>query len=115
MPGVIVDRYGSVVVIELTTAGADRWRESIADACLALDGVDTVYERSDVDVRQREGLELRAGLVRGAEPPERIVVHEDGAQYFVDVRAGHKTGFYLDQRNARTAIAAIAADRKSVV
>jgi len=112
LPGVIVDRYGSVVVIELTWVGADRWRDAIADACLSLDGVTSVYERSDIEVRQREGLAERTGLLRGVEPPERVEVSEDGATYLIDVRSGHKTGFYLDQRESRSTVRALARDRK---
>jgi len=112
LPGVIIDRYGPVVVMELTTAGADHWRDAIADACLSLDGVTSVFERSDVDMRMREGLEMRTGLLRGSEPPERVMVHEDGAQFAVDVRAGHKTGFYLDQRESRSAVRSLSGGRK---
>ena len=112
LPGVIVDRYDSVAVLELTSAGADHWRDAIADACFALDGIESVYERSDLDVRDREGLAVRTGLLRGAEPPERISIHEDGATYRIDVRSGHKTGFYLDQRESRAAVRALSSGRK---
>lgn len=112
LPGVIIDRYGSVAVMELTTAGADYWRDALADACMSLDDVSTVWERSDVDMRVREGLEQRTGLLRGSEPPERVTVHEDGAQFAVDVRAGHKTGFYLDQRESRAAVRSLSSGRK---
>ena len=112
LPGVIIDRYGSVAVLELTSAGADRWRDAIADACLSLDGITSVYERSDLEVRAHEGLQHRTGLLRGPEPPERVEVHEDGAGFVVDVRGGHKTGFYLDQRESRVAVRSLAAGRK---
>ena len=112
LPGVIADRYGPWVVVELTSTGADRWRDAIADALSALAGVAGVYERSDVAVREREGLSPRAGVLRGPEPPRRITVTEDGRRYEVDVRAGHKTGFYLDQRDNRTTVARLAAGRR---
>lgn len=112
LPGVIVDRYDSVAVLELTSAGADHWRDAIADACLALDGVESVYERSDVEVRDREGLSVRSGLLRGVEPPDRISIHEDGASFHIDVRSGHKTGFYLDQRESRAAVRSLSSGRK---
>lgn len=112
LPGVIVDRYDSVAVLELTSAGADHWRDAIADACFALDGIESVYERSDLDVRDREGLAVRTGLLRGVEPPERISIHEDGATYRIDVHSGHKTGFYLDQRESRAAVRALSSGRK---
>ena len=112
LPGVIIDRYGSVAVVELTSAGADRWRDAIADACLSLDGITSVYERSDLEVRDREGLRQSTGLLRGSEPSERVEVHEDGARFVVDVRGGHKTGFYLDQRESRAAVRALSSGRK---
>ena len=108
----IVDRYGPTAVIELTSAGADRWRDAVADACARMAGVGSVYERSDVDVRAREGLRERTGLLRGEEPPEFVEMREDGAAFFVDVRRGHKTGFYLDQRDSRAAVRAVAAGRR---
>jgi 23S rRNA (cytosine1962-C5)-methyltransferase len=112
VPGLIADRYGSVVVCQLTSAGAERWRDVIADALFTVPGVTSVYERSDVDVRQREGLQPRTGLMRGFEPPDEVVIEENGALFAVDVRHGHKTGFYLDQRNARAAMAKWATGRR---
>jgi 23S rRNA (cytosine1962-C5)-methyltransferase len=112
LPGVIVDRYADVVVVQLSTPGADRWRDVLADALAELPGVLTVYERSDGDGRQREGLDERVGVLRGDEPPAEVIVHEGPWRFAVDVRAGHKTGFYLDQRDSRTAIAGLAAGRR---
>lgn len=108
-PGLIADRYGDTVVCQFTTAGADRWRDVIADALFALDGVRSVYERSDADVRQREGLEPVVGHLRGDEPPGDITIHEGRWRFAIDVANGHKTGFYLDQRNARGEIESLAA------
>ncbi len=112
VPGLIADRYGAFVVVELTTAGAERWRDTIADSLAGLPGVDGVYERSDIDVRRREGLEQRVGRLRGVEPPDLLSIEEDGATFAVDVRRGHKTGFYLDQRESRRAIADLATGRR---
>jgi 23S rRNA (cytosine1962-C5)-methyltransferase len=116
LPGVVADRYDDVVVCELTSAGADRWRPVIAEALGDLDGVATVYERSDQAVRGREGLEPRTGLLVGAEPPGIAVFHETltkgRCSFGVDVRRGHKTGFYLDQRESRAVVAGLAADRR---
>jgi 23S rRNA (cytosine1962-C5)-methyltransferase len=112
VPGLTADRYGDTVVCQLTTAGADAWRDVIADALIALPGVRTVFERSDADVREREGLDARVGLMRGDEPDPSLVAHEGRWQFAVDVAGGHKTGFYLDQRNARAAIAGLAAGRR---
>jgi 23S rRNA (cytosine1962-C5)-methyltransferase len=112
VPGLIADRYGDTVVTQLTTAGAEHWRDVLHDALAALPGVRCVYERSDADVREREGLDARVGLVRGGAPDPALVAHEDGRAYAVDVEGGHKTGFYLDQRNARRVIAGVAAGRR---
>lgn len=112
VPGLTADRYGDTVVCQLTTVGADAWRDVLADALVGLPGVACVYERSDADVREREGLASRVGLLRGPEPDPGLVAHEDGLRYAVDVAGGHKTGFYLDQRDSRRAVAAHAAGRR---
>ena len=75
VPGVVADRYGTTIVLQLTTAGADAWREVVADALISLPGVTCVYERSDADIRQREGLEARSGVLRGALPTTEMVIH----------------------------------------
>lgn len=108
VPGLIADRYANTVVCQLTTAGAERWREVIADTLFGLDGVDSVYERSDAEVRTREGLEPAVGLLRGSEVPGELTIREGRWQYAVDVAGGHKTGLYLDQRNARAALEPLA-------
>lgn len=97
LPGVVADRYGDVVVMQFLTAGAEAWRETLADLVVDLTGVRTIYERSDVDVRKLEGLPERVGDLRG-EAPERVEITESGLRFWVDVRKGQKTGFYLDQR-----------------
>ena len=112
VPGLVADRYGDTLVCQLTTAGADAWRDVLADALAALPGVSHVYERSDGDVRAREGLGERTGVLRGGEPPADLVAHEAGFRFHVDVAGGHKTGFYLDQRDARHAVAAFAPGRR---
>ena len=113
VPGLIADRYGDTIVCQLTTAGAERWREVLADALASLPGVRVVHERSDADVREREGLAPRVGPLRGhASADPGLVAHECGAQYVVDVAGGHKTGFYLDQRDGRAAVARLAEGRQ---
>ena len=104
LPGLIADRYGSTVVIEVTAAASERWIETITTTLSRLPGVESVYERSDLDVRSREGLPQRAGLRWGVEPPEFIDLIEGDIRLHVDVRNGHKTGFYLDQRDNRSAL-----------
>ncbi|MCP3967615.1 MAG: methyltransferase [Lentisphaerae bacterium] len=111
LPGVIVDRYGNYLVIQLLSAGADVWKQTICDCLQEIVSCAGIYERSDVDVRSKEGLEKRTGLIAGDEPPELIEINENGLRYLIDVREGHKTGFYLDQRDNRYALRSIVADK----
>lgn len=111
LPGVTVDRYGDWYVGQFTTAGADRRKKLIATILLNLWPAKGFFERSDADSRQHEGLPASSGVLAGEEPPETIEIAENGCRYLVDVRAGHKTGFYLDQRDNRAAVAAYAAGR----
>ena len=104
LPGVIADRYGDVVVLQLLSAGAERWRGEIADALRELTGCACVFERSDADVRGLEGLPVKSGVLHGALPVAGVQLREHGLVYGVDVAAGHKTGFYLDQRDIRKRI-----------
>jgi 23S rRNA (cytosine1962-C5)-methyltransferase len=111
LPGVVVDRYGSQLVLSLTSAGAAFQRDAIARALVEVTGCANVFERSDADVMTLEGLTPQTGVLLGAEPPERIVIDENGARFSIDVRAGHKTGFYLDQRDNRALLRAHARGR----
>jgi 23S rRNA (cytosine1962-C5)-methyltransferase len=111
LPGIVADRYGDTAVVQLNSAGADRWRETIADALQATDGMTRVWERSDADVRQLEGLRPVTALLRGAPVSDRIVIDEDGVRFGIDLEQGHKTGFYLDQRDNRQQLRALAAGR----
>jgi len=104
VPGLIVDRYADTVVVQYLTAGTDARRPLFADVLWDLLEPRTLYERSDVDVREREGLHGESGLLRGTPPPERITISEHGLIFAVDVRHGHKTGFYLDQRDNRQSL-----------
>ena len=110
LPGLIVDRYGEWLVVQFLTLGMERRREELVGLLVSLlvgslvgslDGVRGVYERSDVEVRAKEGLERRTGPLWGDEPPELVEVLENGHRFLVDMRRGHKTGFYLDQRENR--------------
>lgn len=111
LPGMIADRYGDTIVVQLLSAGTDRWREAIADALAALPGIARVVERSDADVRQLEGLPPRTGLLRGAAAAGPIIIAEHGLRFTVDVAGGHKTGFYLDQRDNRQRLRALSAGK----
>lgn len=102
LPGVVVDRYNDWLVMQCLTAGAEFWKTTLADCLLEITGCKGVYERSDVSVRNKEGLAEHQGLLAGDMPPEKLVITEEGRQYVVDVLNGHKTGFYLDQRDNRS-------------
>ena len=133
LPGVVADWYAGWVVCQLTSAGAEFWKDVLASALMkAVPGCRGVAERTDVEVRAKEGLAVGRGdvasgenagrtangdsagsfrLLAGEEPPELIEIAEGPIRYCVDVRKGHKTGFYLDQREARAAVGALAHDR----
>ncbi|GAB4168825.1 MAG: 23S rRNA (cytosine(1962)-C(5))-methyltransferase RlmI [Rhodocyclaceae bacterium] len=112
LPGVIADRYGDTVVLQLGSAGAEKWRKAIAAAIVRETGCARLYERSDAGVRAREGLEARTGWLFGGEPGAALLIEEHGLRLEVDIRGGHKTGFYLDQRDNRLAARALAEGRR---
>ncbi len=112
LPGVIADCYGDTVVLQLTSAGAEKWREAIAGALEKATGCARIYERSDSEVRGLEGLEPRVGWLRGAPPGGEVVIEEHGVHYAVDFLAGHKTGFYLDQRDNRRLLGELSAGKR---
>ncbi|MCM2309592.1 MAG: class I SAM-dependent methyltransferase [Sulfuritalea sp.] len=112
LPGVIADRYGDTVVVQLTTAGADKWRAAIADSLHQATGCARIYERSDVEVRKLEGLEAVTGWLHGEAGGDELVIEEHGVRMTVDYVGGHKTGFYLDQRENRRRAAELARGRR---
>jgi 23S rRNA (cytosine1962-C5)-methyltransferase len=100
LPGLIVDRYADTLVVQFLSAGADRWKEAIADALCRASGLTRLYERSEASVREIEGLAPQTGWLRG-DGPTQVSIHEHAWQFEVDIAHGHKTGFYLDQRDNR--------------
>ncbi len=110
LPGVVADRYGDTIVVQLSSAGAERWRDAVVDALVAATGAANVVERSDAEVRRLEGLAPRTGVLRGSVDAP-VPMREDGLAYRVDVLAGQKTGFYLDQRDNRRRVRALARGR----
>jgi 23S rRNA (cytosine1962-C5)-methyltransferase len=112
LPAVVVDRYGDTLVLQLGSCGAEAWRGCLTEQLVALTGAARVYERSDGEARVREGLAPRVGPLWGDEPLEPISIREHDLAYRVDVRRGHKTGFYLDQRVNRARIARHAPGRR---
>ena len=101
MPGLIVDQYDTQLVTQFQAAGVEKWRSEIGKALTDATGLTQVFDRSDAATRAREGLPERKEVLEGEEPPEKIQIDEDGILYGVDVRMGHKTGFYVDQRDNR--------------
>ncbi len=111
LPGLIIDQYGDVLVLQIGSAGAERWRDIIADILQELCKPICIYERSDSDSRALEGLELRNSVLRGT-LPDNVEVIENGLHFNVDVAAGQKTGFYLDQRDNRALTETLARDKE---
>ena len=111
LPGVIADQYGDTIVVQLTAAGSDKWRNAIAGALQRATGARRVFDRSDSDVRGLEGLEPTTGWLIG-EGETQLVIEEHGVAYGVDIVGGHKTGFYLDQRDNRRLCRDLARDRR---
>ena len=111
LPGLIVDRYGETLILQSLTAGSEFWKETLADILLEETGLHTIYERSDADVRELEGLQPVTGLLRGTLPNSRITIHENDLKFNIDLESGHKTGFYLDQRQNRLRVRELAKDR----
>ena len=104
LPGLIVDQYAEQAVVQMLSAGADYFRDAIVESMRAL-GIGAIFERSDAAGAQREGLAGAQGVLYGPEPDALIHIHEHGLRFMVDVRHGHKTGFYIDQRDNRALVA----------
>ena len=100
LPGLIVDRYGDTLVAQFLSSGAERWKDVLADALLAETGLTKLYERSDASSRALEGLPESTGWLRGSGEVE-LVLQEHDWKLALNIAEGHKTGFYLDQRDSR--------------
>ena len=112
LPGLIVDRYADYLVVQSLTLGIERWKREIVESLAELAPHVGIYERSDVDVREKEGLSPAVGLLRGQEPPDVVEIQENDRRFNVDIKRGQKTGFYLDQRVNRARVAAYCAGRE---
>ncbi len=110
MPGLIVDLYGDVAVCQFLSAGAEFFREEVVQALETVARPAAVHERSDTDARTKEGLEKKTGLLAGSPGRVEVVITESGVKYAVNVVDGHKTGFYLDQRENRKVLSDMASD-----
>ena len=111
LPGLVADRFGELIVLQATSAGAQRHKAAIADALLAATGASAVYERSDGEAMTLEGLDVCNGPLRGTVPDAPLIIDEAGLRMELDVRDGHKTGFYLDQRDNRALVRRLARGR----
>ena len=107
LPGLTVDRYGEVAVMEINSVGIERWRDAVVSTLMKVEGITCVYERSEGADREREGLTVRNGLAAGV-LPAKIYAVEGNEKYIVNVEEGHKTGFYIDQRDSRKLVASLA-------
>lgn len=113
LPGVVADRYGAVISLQVLTAGMERVRDEVVSALVEAFSPRLVYERSEGAGRRHEGLEERRGIVYGAGPP-REEVGMDGCRFLVDVEAGPKTGFFLDQRENRRIVRELSGGRTAL-
>lgn len=111
LPGVIADQYGDTVVVQLNSAGAEKWRQALVGALVQATGCARIYERSDSEVRALEGLEKATGWLYGEAPAQALAIDEYGVRLGVDYADGHKTGFYLDQRENRRLLGRLVAGR----
>jgi 23S rRNA (cytosine1962-C5)-methyltransferase len=111
LPGLIADRYGDALVVQLLSAGCEKWRDTLIGTLRERSGCARVYERSDTDARELEGLPASSGLVLGAAADGPLEIVEHGIQYEVDIASGQKTGFFLDQRDNRLRVRQLAAGR----
>jgi 23S rRNA (cytosine1962-C5)-methyltransferase len=101
LPGLIVDRYGDYLVAQFLTAGIEQWKPAIVKVLQQEMTVRGIFERDDTESRSWEGLEKRVGKLAGEDPPDFVEIKENGIPFVVDIHAGQKTGFFLDQRDNR--------------
>jgi 23S rRNA (cytosine1962-C5)-methyltransferase len=111
LPGLIVDHYGDTLVLQSLTAGSEYWKDTLATLLLEATRLAVIFERSDADVRELEGLSPCKGPLRGTLSRQPQVITENGLKFLVNVETGHKTGFYLDQRFNRQIIRGLANGR----
>ncbi|MBC8263484.1 MAG: class I SAM-dependent methyltransferase [Anaerolineales bacterium] len=112
LPGLILDRYGDYLVAQFLTLGIERWKAELISLLADLLKPRSIYERSDVEVRKKEGLAQVCGLLHGEEPPDLMEMTENGRRFLVDIKKGHKTGFYLDQRENRRKLTRYCRDKE---
>mgnify|MGYP002477040691 CR=1 FL=1 len=104
LPGITIDKFAGYLVVQLLSAGAEYQRPALITALQQCYPEYSVYDRSDVSVRKKEGLPLTQGFISGQQPPELLPITEHGMKLLVNIKEGHKTGYYLDQRDSRFAL-----------
>jgi len=104
LPGLVVDRYGRFLVVQFLSAGPEHWKREIVSVLQSMEGISGLYERSDVEVREKEDLPQTAGILWGETPSGPVEIVEGQWRFLVDIPGGQKTGFYLDQRESRAAV-----------
>jgi len=112
LPGLIVDKYADYIVCQFLSSGAEFFKQPIVNQLRSLIEPAGIFERSDTEARKKEGLAITTGPLYGNEPPETIIVEQSGIRFLVNIRQGHKTGMYLDQRENRNVILKNAKDAK---
>ena len=106
-----MDRYGDVLVLQSLTAGSEYWKETIADLLLEETGLENIYERSDADVRELEGLRTESWHSPWHDSQPQLTIYEHGLKFLINIEHGHKTGFYLDQSRNRLRVRELAQDK----
>jgi len=112
LPGLVVDKYGDFLVCQFLSAGAEFWKKETIEILLNIFNPTGIFERSDVEVREKEGLQQFKGILYGKKPEELIEIIENGNKFFVDINLGHKTGFYLDQRDNRKLLETFSSEKE---
>jgi len=112
LPGLVVDKYGDFLVCQFLSAGAEFWKKETIEILLNIFNPTGIFERSDVEVREKEGLQQFKGILYGKEPEELIEILENGNKFLVDINLGHKTGFYLDQRDNRKLLETFSSEKE---
>ncbi len=111
LPGLVVDRYGSYLVVQVHTVGMEKFKQDWIEVLKGLLSVKGIYEKDDAEFRYEEGLEDRIETLWGEEPPDFVEIREHGVKFIVDVKRGQKTGFFLDQRENRNILGKLAQDK----
>jgi len=101
IPGFILDQYNDFLIVQISSSAAEYWKDDLVKSCAEITGISNIFERSDSDIRKLEGYSQINGRLLGETPPDKVQIYENGIKYFVDIKTGQKTGFFLDQRTNR--------------